>query len=273
MKKMFMFLIMGIGLFLGATVCYADNASEATLMDWASTINLSTLTEEKIYRYTAETNTSFPNIVNDTNKNLIIYLKELDAGYQQKVLLKKTIGTRSASLSTNSYQVGDAFNIFYKEATNEDLLGRIDASKMIKLSSYAEGTSLSYSGIEYIYNDTSKDIVLTIKTSASAAAKTETVPKNTIYGFDSSLASVVVGVVNETPTSPTEPEEEEESGNTGDTGNTGNGSNNNNEENEVEEEENPNTGVNVSILLIGGLVVIAALLLTFSDKNKVFNKI
>lgn len=273
MKKVLLFLTLVISVFFGVTV-YAEESSEAFPKEWVSTLKLSTISPNVIYRYTATGTVQFPEIVNDTGKNVLVYLKEKDGGYDSEVYPMKTIESTALSASDNEYASGEAFNIYYKEINNTEFLNKVDASDVIKLSAYSDGDALSYQFEKYIYNDTSSDIILTVTNgTTNPVVTTVTVPKDTIYGFDWMVTKVTVGEeADDTPAGGIP--DDTPAGGTGNnntdpgSGNTGGGTNN-----EEPEEENPTTGISLSIVIIAGMVIIASALLVVSEKNKVYKNI
>lgn len=281
MKKISLFLTLVIGMLFG-TIVYAEGTSEAFPKDWVSELKLSTISQNVIYRYTATGTVQFPEIINDTGKNVLVYLKEKDGGYDSEVYPMKTIESNALSASDNEYLSGEAFNIYYKEITNTEFLNKVDASDVIKLSSYSDGDELSYQFEKYIYNDTTADITLTVTNgTTNPTVTTVTVPKDTIYGFDWMITSVTVG--NNTgntqdPTPEDTPDDVPDTTPAGGSGNyvedpaAGNGNNNNNNANE-NEEENPTTGLSLSIVVIAGLLIVASVLLVVSERNKVYKSI
>lgn len=253
-------------LFINITVYAETPSSQAVLKEWVSTLKLSSIDENVIYRYTATSTTQFPSIINDTGKNVLVYLKERDGTYDQDVYPMKTLESQAISASDNEYLKDEAFNIYYKPISNTELLNFVSQTDVIKLSSYNNGDELNYQFEKYIYNDTNKDIVLTIKdtfTGGNPITKTEKIPKDTIYGFDWMIDSVIVGEQVEIPenntggTLPINPNPEEQKQPT------------NNKDNE----KNPNTGINISLTIIIGTVLLALVMFTISEKNKVFKKI
>ena len=280
MKKISLFLTLVIGMLFGVVV-YAEESSEAFPKDWVSELKLSTISQNVIYRYTATGTVQFPEIINDTGKNVLVYLKEKDGGYDSEVYPMKTIESNALSSSDNEYLSGEAFNIYYKEITNTEFLNKVDASDVIKLSSYSDGDELSYRFEKYIYNDTTADITLTVTNgTTNPTVTTVTVPKDTLYGFDWMITRVTVGNNTGNTQDPT-PEDTPDVPDTtpaGGTGNyvedpaAGNGNNNNNNTNE-NEEENPTTGLSLSIVVIAGLLIVASVLLVVSERNKVYKSI
>ena len=307
-NKFMLLFILGIGMLFSSCVYAEDNdPSQAISKDWVSTLNLSTLNENVIYRYAATATTHFPTIVNDTGKNLIIYLKEKDGLYAQSISTAYNIEGLTASGGYNEYLAGEAFNIYFKAATNQDILDRVNESDIILLSAFNDGDALNHQNQKYIYNDTENDIVLRTKNTISGVetVKDYTIPKNTIYGFDKSNDVVLVNPTTEpggnTGGGTGDNGTGGDTGNTGDngtggdtgntgdngtggdTGNTGTGENtgntgNNNTSNNTnddsnEDEENPHTGIGVSVIVVVGMAMIAVLMFIVSKKNKVFNKI
>lgn len=154
--------------------------------NWVDTIKLSQLTENQIYKYTANSTVQFPKIENDVDKNCMVYIKDrLDDNYKREIYMNKEISSSSISLSFNEYQQGEGFNIMYKSISNEELLKLIEDDEIIYLSKFKDGEQLDYNFEKYIYNDTDKDIEVNTKDVFfdQEVFNTYTIRKGEIHGF------------------------------------------------------------------------------------------
>lgn len=265
MKKILM-LFMTVMLLLVNTLVYAD--AGVVDKEWASTINFSSLTKDTIYRYTATSSTKLPKLVNDRNENILVYLKEKDGTYVQTIYPMKTVGTATTATAT-TYQANEAFNLTIKSITNAEIITKVGEANVLKISSFTNNAAITYQSQTFIYNDTTSDAVL--RTTEGGTSKDVTIPKNTIYGFDSTLDTVVLNPSAAAPTptptptpDPVEPDDEEEQTPGGEVGP---------DEEEENEETNPNTGISLSTIVIVCASIGALILLGIAENNKAIKRI
>lgn len=160
---------------------------------------LSELKENVIYKYIADSTIQFPKIENDVEKNCIIYLKEKDdKNYEKKISVYKEISSSNISASFNEYNLGDTFCIMYKVIEKDELLDLIKKDEIIYLSNYKDGDKLKYEFEKYIYNDTKKDIMISIKDKllGSESSKTFTIEKGEICKFDWKIDSASINYLS-----------------------------------------------------------------------------
>lgn len=171
---------------------YGKNITEKA---WSSTIKLSELKENVIYKYTANSTTQFPKIENDIGKNCVVYIKENDdKNYDKEINMYKNISGSGLSLSFNEYNSGDTFNIMYEILENNELLNSVPKDEIIYLSNYKDGDELKYEFEKYIYNDTEKNITIYTKDTAFEIESSNSViiGKGEIYGFDWMIDSAII---------------------------------------------------------------------------------
>lgn len=171
---------------------YGKNITEKA---WSSTIKLSELKENVIYKYTANSTTQFPKIENDIGKNCVVYIKENDdENYDKEINMYKNISGSGLSLSFNEYNSGDTFNIMYEILENNELLNSVPKDEIIYLSNYKDGDELKYEFEKYIYNDTEKNITIYTKDTAFEIESSNSViiGKGEIYGFDWMIDSAII---------------------------------------------------------------------------------
>lgn len=227
---------------------YGKNITEKA---WSSTIKLSELKENVIYKYTANSTTQFPKIENDIEKNCVVYIKENDdKNYDKEINMYKNISGSGLSLSFNEYNSGDTFNIMYEILENNELLNSVPKDEIIYLSNYKDGDELKYEFEKYIYNDTEKNITIYTKDTAFEIESSNSViiGKGEIYGFDWMIDSAIIsystdnnqGIDNNIGSNQTEPTIK-------DTNNIGDIKNNT--DNVTSSSKLPQTGISDSILV------------------------
>lgn len=174
---------------------YGKNMIEKS---WASTIKLSELKENEVYKYTSTTITKFPDIKNDIGKNCIILIKQKDdTEYDSQVSMHKVIKSGAISTSVNEYNAGETFIISYRSLDNKSLLKQFDKDKIICLSDYKDGEQLKYTFEKIIYNDTNTNITVHTKDTTVLGVETTetiTIPKGEIYGFDWMIDSAFISI-------------------------------------------------------------------------------
>lgn len=135
-------------------------------------INLSELTPEEIYKYTKSKKITEMEVINDTGKDCIIYVKTIRENDLIPEVYECAInpcGGDRMSISLNVHEEIQAFNIMYKIVSTEEILQKIKEEDIIRLSEHQIGETLEYTFFEnydwayYIYNDTNKKITLVIK--------------------------------------------------------------------------------------------------------------
>lgn len=172
-----------------------ESGKSITERNWVDTIKLSELTQNEIYKYTANSTIQFPKIENDIGKNCLLYIKgRLDNNYKSEIYMSKKISGSSLSISFDEYSSGESFKIMYKELSNEELLKLVNKEEIIYLSNYKDGDKLEYQFEKYIYNDTEKNITIDTQDTAFGAEKTNTttIEKGAIYGFNWMIDSATI---------------------------------------------------------------------------------
>lgn len=163
---------------------------------WVDTVNLSTLKETEIYKYTATENvTSPPKIVNDIKTNCVVYIKDKDDDkYERKINMYNKVPGVTTGFVYNEFEKGDTYNIIYKKVTDAELVKMIDKDDVIYLSKFVNSTELSYRFEDYIYNDTKNDIVLQLKDNEGSNEKNSivTIKAGQLYEFNWMVDSVTI---------------------------------------------------------------------------------
>lgn len=161
--------------------------------DWIDTINISTLKENEIYKFTSKKDSELPKIVNDTEKNYVVYTKDYEDGsYEKEIYMANKLS--SDSLSYSSYE-SDVYYVMCQEVKNKELLELIKDDELINLSDYKNGDELDYVFEEYIYNDNQFPVNLIIEEGFwddKKTTETVTIGAGEIWGFDWMIDSVKV---------------------------------------------------------------------------------
>ena len=163
--------------------------------EWADSIKLSELEANTIYSYTAKETVQFPGVENDTGKNCLVYIKgKNDDKYKKEIYMGKTLEESNLWFSYNEYNSGDTYRIMYKEVTTEELLNNINTEDIVYLSKFQNGAKLTYKFEDYIYNDTDKDITLSVANEFFGEVQEEkiVIKSGEIYGFEWSIDSITM---------------------------------------------------------------------------------
>ena len=181
-----------------------ENGKSINEKAWSNEIKLSEMKESEIYRYTANTSTNPPEIINDTGKNCVIYIKIKDnKTYKKDIIVSKYISGDMQSKSYSSgYENGESFWIMYKSLDNQELVNLIGKNNIIFLSNYKNGDEINNIdntlSNKYIYNDTKYDIKLTIKEKAVGSELPEfaIIEKQKLYEYDWTIDSSMISYIN-----------------------------------------------------------------------------
>jgi hypothetical protein len=119
------------------------------------------MSENVIYKYTILTswrNYGF-NIINDTEKDIIVYLSNAIGKYKPIPYLKNWYGRYRDRVWSNTKKI----SLMYKEASSGDLFKIIDKEEITFLSKYNVWDQLErWYDENYIYNDTDNDLTISV---------------------------------------------------------------------------------------------------------------
>lgn len=171
---------------------YGKNINEK---EWVEALKLSELKEDEVYKFTAKTWGSIPEIENDTGECCLISVK-LSAEYFKSTAVYKEIGEFNEdnfSWKNEYVHENESFIIMYKKIDVDEFIKRVGQNNIKILSNCSDGQEIEGefgSDDYYIYNDTNETV--TVKSTWD----TVVLEKSEICGCDSS-DTVILSYTNE----------------------------------------------------------------------------
>ena len=147
---------------------------------WTEVIDLSSLEENKFYKFVAKNIGITPTLAYDFNDNYVIYVIEYDKDngindFDENVIVNSNISNDTSSIEFDSYidgyESGTYFLIYLQKIEKDKLLTLLDSSDVIYLSKSMNNKKIDYTFEKYIYNDTDNDVTIVSTDKLGQASK------------------------------------------------------------------------------------------------------